>query len=608
MVYNIFNMKKLLPLLVTLPFIVASCAIVIDTSSASESESSVSYLPTSEEKGFRKRNIDVYELITERGVDYKKDDCWMFSYDLLFDGSDTLLPYATLKDFAEIYNGLATKELDIKYVKSETTEVLDMSIDGKDVHEIAVEHTTNKMIISGGIARYLMTRDRYSNSSLSYGLEEDDKLVKEGKDDVEVELYEGDYLVEFENEIYYPFSLLSAVFSFANEVTLFYNYQDIFVYEDYDDFDEANYYITNNTKTTPRNEMTSVIMNYRYVPQAVITDRYNTYSFVLRNFYGLAEVLGYDMKNALESINFKTNIAKTSMTYGNVGLYELNGVLDDRHTALFTNLWESGLSQIPSDEGSQKTKSQVIARNIYTMMARGGVYNSDKVFYSSSKKTAYINVPSFSNIFTPENGKKISDCTRDEIAVEDDAYRLAVLLDEVKKVPEVENVILDVSLNGGGFVGNLEKMISLLAKDTNGVILAYREAFLGNEYVETIKFDANIDGKFDLDDVYGDDYNFYIMTSGYSYSCANAFPFLAQKQNLATIIGETSGGGECAVYVAHMPTGEPLYYSSLFRLGYYQDDVFYGNNDGAIVEDKYYIGATNTKRYNFDYLEQLIGG
>ena len=73
------------------------------------------------------------------------------------------------------------------------------------------------------------------------------------------------------------------------------------------------------------------------------------------------------------------------------------------------------------------------------------------------------------------------------------------------------------------------------------------------------------------------------MTSNYSFSCGNAFPVYATYNRYAKIIGQRSGGGECAVYGYSFPSGQTLGYSSPFHIGVYdaEKDVFTGDEAGA---------------------------
>ena len=62
------------------------------------------------------------------------------------------------------------------------------------------------------------------------------------------------------------------------------------------------------------------------------------------------------------------------------------------------------------------------------------------------------------------------------------------------------------------------------------------------------KIDKNLDGKFDeKDDAinYKDKFHYAVLTTKYSFSCANALPCYAKADGIM-VIGERSGGGGCA--------------------------------------------------------------
>ena len=59
--------------------------------------------------------------------------------------------------------------------------------------------------------------------------------------------------------------------------------------------------------------------------------------------------------------------------------------------------------------------------------------------------------------------------------------------------------------------------------------------------------DRNFDGVFDEKDKdVHYDLNFAVLTSGMSFSCGNLFPSML-KDNGVPVMGETSGGGSCAI-------------------------------------------------------------
>ncbi len=118
--------------------------------------------------------------------------------------------------------------------------------------------------------------------------------------------------------------------------------------------------------------------------------------------------------------------------------------------------------------------------------------------------------------------------------------------DKIQSRPGIRKVVIDLANNSGGRVSSLVDVLGFISPDGEANITYYNT--LNKNYCsEWYHVDTNLDGKFDSQDGFGDRYKFYIMTSGVSYSCANALPFYAQEAGLAKIIGEQPGGGDCMV-------------------------------------------------------------
>lgn len=103
-----------------------------------------------------------------------------------------------------------------------------------------------------------------------------------------------------------------------------------------------------------------------------------------------------------------------------------------------------------------------------------------------------------------------------------------------------------------------------------------------------------------------DDVTFYIITSKFSFSCGNAFPFYARANGLAKIIGQSSGGGECCVFGFNFPSGQGLGYSSPYHLGYYNtnDNKYYGDEAGAATT--YSVDSSWYELFDVDVFGQRI--
>ena len=75
--------------------------------------------------------------------------------------------------------------------------------------------------------------------------------------------------------------------------------------------------------------------------------------------------------------------------------------------------------------------------------------------------------------------------------------------------------------------------------------------------------DRNLDGTFDDKDALVDnsDLHFAVLTSGYSYSCANQFPSILKDAGIP-ILGERSHGGSCSVQKQILGNGAVYAHSS----------------------------------------------
>lgn len=131
-------------------------------------------------------------------------------------------------------------------------------------------------------------------------------------------------------------------------------------------------------------------------------------------------------------------------------------------------------------------------------------------------------------------------------------------MDDIVKHTEVNDIVLDLSLNGGGNIGAMYRTLGFL---TDKVLLDYEYDTLTNEYsCSHFKIDTDGDGYYD-DDAY-DQYRWTILSSMNSFSAANDFICKVKQQKLAKIIGNKSGGGMCSVLPLVLADGTAIAISS----------------------------------------------
>ena len=117
-------------------------------------------------------------------------------------------------------------------------------------------------------------------------------------------------------------------------------------------------------------------------------------------------------------------------------------------------------------------------------------------------------------------------------------------LERAAQNQEIRNIIIDVSCNGGGSDTALLAIEWLL---TGIGYVRDKDALNAQFDTKSLLFDMNFDGVFDDSDVSPyTGYNFGVLTSKYSFSCGNNFPWFMHEHG-AMILGEQSGGGACAI-------------------------------------------------------------
>ena len=174
----------------------------------------------------------------------------------------------------------------------------------------------------------------------------------------------------------------------------------------------------------------------------------------------------------------------------------------------------------------------------------------------------------------------------------------------IQKNSNVKKVVIDLSHNGGGEVAALISILGFMSPDGE-VNLTYFHTLNKNYCSEWYHVDTNLDGEFDARDGFGGQYDFYILTSGYSYSCANALPYFAQIDGLAKIIGEQPGGGDCAVAPFLDAYGHVARMSSWFKLGRMTDGNFVSDEHAVKVDIPF--GEQADKLYfNYEGIAELL--
>ena len=309
----------------------------------------------------------------------------------------------------------------------------------------------------------------------------------------------------------------------------------------------------------------------------------DAFYYVMDNFYGLGETIGYkSMAAFLDNTKYADDMTNSNGQIRARAYSYATGILNDGHTGF------TGSSSV--DEGTalgiayyqtlnnDRAALQRLLKERRDAQLKKEEKDTNDVRYSTDGKVAYFSFDEFGAVNYDPNGEKPDDINKNDTYL----YFLGQLK-AIEAKGGVEKVVIDDTINGGGYLGQLAKLLCLLSKDNSSTIY-FRSGENNSIGRMASKVDINLDGKIDETDVsFGNKFKFYILTTSYSFSCGNAFPAYARDNGYATIVGTKSGGGECIVGSSQLPSNSNVIYSSNYHLGFYNTNTkeFSGYEEGA---------------------------
>ena len=520
------------------------------------------------------------------------------------------VPYVIFKDFYASHYGMFWNSLSATQTKVEdkvyrfatnglgsiyinTKDDLIYITDATHFRTVLAVNTANGVtyITNGGEPSYVsfssLTNQRVQRGAFSFDL---------GRYGVDIVLYD--------DVVYIPVQSFLDIFMSNNGESFAYNGKDVF------DVSKFGSTLTGNVSDTSS-------LEYQYYHDSpwfqqstreshLAQFTYNEFCFSMDNFYGLREFRGVSSFNDY----FVTNGYESDLKSTNSVTYELA-------MARFVGSWmyegHAGYTRVsPYQQGNsnvQSTYSNNIASNNprYSLSTnktaltqlRNNAGKGIGLFFNGS--TAIIRFDSF------KKGRFWGTYTPDQFDYNtwhnnDTEMFFHKAFDEIGTHSEVENVVIDITLNGGGALNAIPWLEAYLTDDPFTLI---RTSMTGeiSEVHYSIDLDRN-GTKGEVTDTYKGKYDFFLMTSNYSFSCGTAFPTFVKAGHMATIIGETSGGGSCAVGVMSTASGTVLRSSSIFQMGYFVGDTFVLNENG--IEPDYTFSRNNF--YNDAAINAFVNG
>lgn len=371
--------------------------------------------------------------------------------------------------------------------------------------------------------------------------------------DLDLKKY-GIDLTSWGDEVYFPLSTINDIFACVYHAALYIDGELWFadVMEDELYYDDSSLY-----KTTKRDK-------------TLIEYTYNEICFVMDTFYGrpprsqLSDSIadkGFD--RTLEEYDRYTKRAKELLLSDDLidycyGMMFLDKYLDDGGHTTFSYGMQMGMDSYPDSAFTEAVTDSmydlVDDRNSVIMeYYQGALIDQNQeeglAKYREQEYAKLTEVRTWDDAAfyrSGETGVFVFDEFRDAV-VEPFKWSLDYARDN-----GLENFVIDLSVNGGGSTAVSTYMMSVM----RGYDLSeYYDTMTGNRFYTDDTIDRNLDGEFDeKDDDVRYDLRFAVLTSRFSFSCANMTACVAKDNDIA-VIGETSGGGTCAVAVHYDPAG-----------------------------------------------------
>ncbi len=454
-----------------------------------------------------------------------------------FNNSD--IPYVSIEDYINI-----VPYFDQKLQKNEdNTYVLDNSLNPK---KLKVDEEKDQIIMYD-FGFYNIDEKQIKNDNSYY--DSLDFTFFETNEDIETILDLSKYnltIEEVDDKIVLPFHVVSNLFG-----------TDSYIYTYYSPTKYVGYALEEGASSYSFDPLPTSNEYLEY--------NYNIVNFIFGELYGVGEYYKFNINNMLSK--YKSRFLNTDTSFSALGDFVTS--LEDCHVGFYS--FSDGYNGYPSFSTSDRES------HLYETYSTIEELRNVNQTYTLNSETAVIQLDEFNieGTFSP-------------ITIRDK-------LNDYKN-KGYKNIIFDIGLNGGGDTFALAYILGLMTNDD--IVFNMTNIKNGHQSGEIFKIDINGDGSFTDNDAY-DNFNYYVLASEFSYSCANEFVHYVKQNKLATVIGQQTGGGACAISPLATPSGALLQYSGLLAF-IYEDNFFteYG------VEPDYLLSYE--KMYNDESLLEFI--
>ena len=471
------------------------------------------------------------------------------------------VPYVRLWDFLYAFRGY----FDYGNFSYETNYYDDIfTLYYRKSHPI-VFNSTDNTIKAASYYEFLWCSAAASSTNYNEHLERtNDFYDRDATFEIDLDDY-GFEVIDGYQMVWLPLFVLNTLFCATGGLNLFYNGSKIFV-----------------TATEVRNlpEYYNCVDNKKIETKSMREAAVNSLCFTFDVLYGLKEEKGYTHfadyldKDTLDKL-YSTDSSENYSAYKDIVYKQL----DELHTRIDLPSYycDPDLAKVTRDDFGDFYSEFYERRDVQKGLRGSVITSTDEVRFEGDM--AIITLDSFdvgtiSQIYDQDGNVK-------EDAWKYDSYHyMHYCMNQIENHPGINKVVLDLSLNGGGSLAAMEKVVGFL---TDEKIPLSTYDTLDNEYV-TDSYAVDIDGDDDFEDhdAY-DEYDWYLLTGINTFSAANLMSSTFKDMNLGKIIGKKSGGGTCSILSLVLADGTGITISSTYTMRHVEENEN-GDKDFISIE------------------------
>ena len=307
--------------------------------------------------------------------------------------------------------------------------------------------------------------------------------------------------------------------------------------------------------------------------EELATFGYAELCMMLDNLYGLKEDHKIESFDQLfKQVGFQELLKGASAADADKAVYRLiTEYLDDVHSNWHDFSYLTGEIDYSALGTSRARVTE--AQKRYTG-AREKAYPDGVPGYEEVGNTAYVTFDVFRAQLTSGPYYK----TENTLELNDTIGLIMYAHEQItRKGSPIENVVIDLSCNGGGDANAAEFVISWFMGEGS---IGMEDAMTGAMCVSTYRADVNRDHVFDEKDTLGDR-NLFCLISPFSFSSGNLVPCMFKESGVVTLLGRNSAGGACVIQPISSAWGTSFRISSPRRLSFMKNGSFYDIDRGA---------------------------